>query len=207
MSAHTHQRTYIHAHTLLAVLLLTTVCSLLSALTMFFSLLSFLSSLHSSCFPRLPNIVFLINYFIHPLFILTLISLNFNMIYPTQTIYLFMVAFRSNLFILYFLNDCPQLQYGLSRTLILYPIWFVLHPSFPQHSIWFVSVYRWLLYGTAWQGTDLMHNHVLADTSLTVAGFPGNLPCSDQSEDSDYDSIWTAHSYRTASFSRKILVS
>lgn len=50
-----------------------------------------------------------------------------------------------------------------------------------------------------------MHNHVLADTSLTVP-LPGNLPCSDQSEDSDYDSIWTAHSYRTASFSRKILV-
>lgn len=60
-------------------------------------------------------------------------------------------------------------------------------------------------YGPAWQGTDLMHNHVLADSSLTVAGFPGNLPCSDQSEDSDYDSIWTATSYRTASFSRKIL--
>uniref|UniRef100_A0A7N6AB16 Osteoclast-stimulating factor 1 n=1 Tax=Anabas testudineus TaxID=64144 RepID=A0A7N6AB16_ANATE len=55
---------------------------------------------------------------------------------------------------------------------------------------------------STWQGTDLMHNHVLADTSLTVAGFPGNPPCSDQSEDSDYDSIWTAHSYRTASFSR-----
>uniref|UniRef100_A0A4W6EQ08 Osteoclast-stimulating factor 1 n=1 Tax=Lates calcarifer TaxID=8187 RepID=A0A4W6EQ08_LATCA len=55
---------------------------------------------------------------------------------------------------------------------------------------------------STWQGTDLMHNHVLADTSLTIAGLPGNLPCSDQSEDSDYDSIWTAHSYRTASFSR-----
>ncbi|XP_049426367.1 rho guanine nucleotide exchange factor 7-like isoform X3 [Epinephelus fuscoguttatus] len=59
---------------------------------------------------------------------------------------------------------------------------------------------------STWQGTDLMHNHVLADTSLTIAGFPGNLPCSDQSEDSDYDSLWTAHSYRTASFSRKISV-
>uniref|UniRef100_H3DAI9 Osteoclast-stimulating factor 1 n=1 Tax=Tetraodon nigroviridis TaxID=99883 RepID=H3DAI9_TETNG len=55
---------------------------------------------------------------------------------------------------------------------------------------------------STWQGTDLMHNHVLADNSLTVAGFPGNAPCSDQSEDSDYDSIWTATSYRTASFSR-----
>uniref|UniRef100_A0A674PL23 Osteoclast-stimulating factor 1 n=1 Tax=Takifugu rubripes TaxID=31033 RepID=A0A674PL23_TAKRU len=57
---------------------------------------------------------------------------------------------------------------------------------------------------STWQGTDLMHNHVLADNSLSVAGFPGNLPCSDQSEDSDYDSIWTATSYRTASISRKI---
>ncbi|KAG7215727.1 hypothetical protein INR49_022084 [Caranx melampygus] len=55
---------------------------------------------------------------------------------------------------------------------------------------------------STWQGTDLMHNHVLADTSLTIVGVPGNVPCSDQSEDSDYDSIWTAHSYRTASFSR-----
>lgn len=49
-----------------------------------------------------------------------------------------------------------------------------------------------------------MHNHVLADTGLTPAVPPANLPCSDQSEDSDYDSIWTATSYRTGSFSRKI---
>ncbi|XP_024116694.1 rho guanine nucleotide exchange factor 7 isoform X2 [Oryzias melastigma] len=55
---------------------------------------------------------------------------------------------------------------------------------------------------STWQGTDLMHNHVLADSSLAPAGLPGNQPCSDQSEDSDYDSIWTAHSHRTASFSR-----
>uniref|UniRef100_A0A667XH48 Osteoclast-stimulating factor 1 n=1 Tax=Myripristis murdjan TaxID=586833 RepID=A0A667XH48_9TELE len=55
---------------------------------------------------------------------------------------------------------------------------------------------------STWQGTDLMHNHVLADASLT-----GNPPCSDQSEDSDYDSIWTAHSYRTASVSPQLLSS
>ncbi|XP_049610577.1 rho guanine nucleotide exchange factor 7 isoform X1 [Syngnathus scovelli] len=54
---------------------------------------------------------------------------------------------------------------------------------------------------STWQGTDLMHNHVLADFSFVVAGIPDNMPCSDQSEDSDYDSIWTATSYRTASFS------
>ncbi|XP_061745167.1 rho guanine nucleotide exchange factor 7-like isoform X1 [Nerophis ophidion] len=53
---------------------------------------------------------------------------------------------------------------------------------------------------STWQGTDLMHNHVLADSGLLVTGI--NLPCSDQSEDSDYESIWTATSYRTASFSR-----
>lgn len=52
-----------------------------------------------------------------------------------------------------------------------------------------------------------MHNHVLADAGLAVAGFSSNPPGSDQSEDSDYDSLWTAASYRTASFSRKILVS
>uniref|UniRef100_A0A8C8DQL6 Osteoclast-stimulating factor 1 n=1 Tax=Oryzias sinensis TaxID=183150 RepID=A0A8C8DQL6_9TELE len=60
---------------------------------------------------------------------------------------------------------------------------------------------------STWQGTDLMHNHVLADGGLAPASLPGNQPCSDQSEDSDYDSIWTAHSHRTASFSRKMGVS
>ncbi|XP_037552395.1 rho guanine nucleotide exchange factor 7b isoform X4 [Nematolebias whitei] len=50
---------------------------------------------------------------------------------------------------------------------------------------------------STWQGTDLMHNHVLAENSLAVAGFP----CSDQSEDSDYESIWTTQSHRTASTS------
>uniref|UniRef100_A0A1A7Y6R6 Osteoclast-stimulating factor 1 n=3 Tax=Iconisemion striatum TaxID=60296 RepID=A0A1A7Y6R6_9TELE len=52
---------------------------------------------------------------------------------------------------------------------------------------------------STWQGTDLMHNHVLDENSLAVVG---NVQCSDQSEDSDYDSIWTSQSHRTASFSR-----
>lgn len=52
---------------------------------------------------------------------------------------------------------------------------------------------------STWQGTDLMHNHVLADSSGN-ANLPGNT--TDQSEDSDYDSVWTMHSYRTGSFSR-----
>uniref|UniRef100_A0A3B3ZI97 Osteoclast-stimulating factor 1 n=1 Tax=Periophthalmus magnuspinnatus TaxID=409849 RepID=A0A3B3ZI97_9GOBI len=51
---------------------------------------------------------------------------------------------------------------------------------------------------STWQGTDLMHNHILVDSS--AANLPGNP--SDQSEDSDYDSAWTMHSYRTGSFSR-----
>ncbi|KAK7893222.1 hypothetical protein WMY93_022374 [Mugilogobius chulae] len=51
---------------------------------------------------------------------------------------------------------------------------------------------------STWQGTDLMHNHVLIDSS--ASSLPGNP--SDQSEDSDYDSVWTMHSYRTGSFSR-----
>lgn len=61
----------------------------------------------------------------------------------------------------------------------------------------------------AWQGTDLMHNHVLADddqSSLDSLGRRSSLSRlepSDLSEDSDYDSIWTAHSYRMGSTSRK----
>ncbi|KAJ0062339.1 hypothetical protein NL108_010500, partial [Boleophthalmus pectinirostris] len=51
---------------------------------------------------------------------------------------------------------------------------------------------------STWQGTDLMHNHVLVDSG--AANLPGNP--SDQSEDSDYDSVWTMQSYRTGSFSR-----
>lgn len=74
---------------------------------------------------------------------------------------------------------------------------FDLSPHPPQHLI---ACY--LMIHKAWQGTDLMHNHVLAENSLTVAEFP----CSDQSEDSDYESIWTSQNHRTASFSRKMPV-
>ncbi|XP_072832636.1 rho guanine nucleotide exchange factor 7 isoform X1 [Vicugna pacos] len=61
---------------------------------------------------------------------------------------------------------------------------------------------------STWQGTDLMHNHVLADddqSSLDSLGRRSSLSRlepSDPSEDSDYDSIWTAHSYRMGSTSR-----
>lgn len=61
----------------------------------------------------------------------------------------------------------------------------------------------------AWQGTDLMHNHVLADddqSSLDSLGRRSSLSRlepSDLSEDSEYDSVWTAHSYRMGSASRK----
>ncbi|XP_051559388.1 rho guanine nucleotide exchange factor 7b isoform X3 [Myxocyprinus asiaticus] len=59
---------------------------------------------------------------------------------------------------------------------------------------------------STWQGTDLMHNHVLADVDQSCvdavgcrsSGFP-----SDQSEDSDYDSIWINHANRMGSMSRK----
>ncbi|XP_052460437.1 rho guanine nucleotide exchange factor 7 isoform X1 [Carassius gibelio] len=58
---------------------------------------------------------------------------------------------------------------------------------------------------STWQGTDLMHNHVLADVDQSCAdavgcrssGFP-----SDHSEDSDYDSIWITHTNRMGSVSR-----
>ncbi|XP_068124154.1 rho guanine nucleotide exchange factor 7 isoform X3 [Hyperolius riggenbachi] len=61
---------------------------------------------------------------------------------------------------------------------------------------------------STWQGTDLMHNHVLADddqSSLDSLGRRSSLSRlepSDLSEDSDYDSIWTAHNYRMGSTSR-----
>uniref|UniRef100_A0A8B9LTB9 Rho guanine nucleotide exchange factor (GEF) 7b n=1 Tax=Astyanax mexicanus TaxID=7994 RepID=A0A8B9LTB9_ASTMX len=62
---------------------------------------------------------------------------------------------------------------------------------------------------STWQGTDLMHNHVLADVDQSCVEAVGCRtsmlrlePSSDQSEDSDYDSIWTAHSYRMGSISR-----
>uniref|UniRef100_A0A667ZEH0 Rho guanine nucleotide exchange factor (GEF) 7a n=1 Tax=Myripristis murdjan TaxID=586833 RepID=A0A667ZEH0_9TELE len=63
---------------------------------------------------------------------------------------------------------------------------------------------------STWQGTDLMHNHVLADVDRSCVDSPGRRSSvsrpevtSDLSEDSDYDSIWTTHSYRMGSVSRK----
>ncbi|XP_061081836.1 rho guanine nucleotide exchange factor 7-like isoform X2 [Conger conger] len=62
---------------------------------------------------------------------------------------------------------------------------------------------------STWQGTDLMHNHVLADDDLSTMDSPVRRnsisrpePTSDLSEDSDYDIIWTAHSNRMVSSSR-----
>uniref|UniRef100_A0AAQ4QA08 Rho guanine nucleotide exchange factor 7 n=1 Tax=Gasterosteus aculeatus aculeatus TaxID=481459 RepID=A0AAQ4QA08_GASAC len=59
---------------------------------------------------------------------------------------------------------------------------------------------------STWQGTDLMHNHVLADADRSCMDSPGRRSSvsrpelsSDLSEDSDYDSIWTTHSYRMGS--------
>uniref|UniRef100_A0A8C5GGV1 Rho guanine nucleotide exchange factor (GEF) 7a n=1 Tax=Gouania willdenowi TaxID=441366 RepID=A0A8C5GGV1_GOUWI len=61
---------------------------------------------------------------------------------------------------------------------------------------------------STWQGTDLMHNHVLADVDQSCvesAGRRGSVSrpelSSDLSEDSDYDSIWTTHAYRMGSVS------
>uniref|UniRef100_A0A7N6A6Y0 Rho guanine nucleotide exchange factor (GEF) 7a n=1 Tax=Anabas testudineus TaxID=64144 RepID=A0A7N6A6Y0_ANATE len=59
---------------------------------------------------------------------------------------------------------------------------------------------------STWQGTDLMHNHVLGDVDRSCVDSPGRRSSvsrpeltSDLSEDSDYDSIWTTHSYRMGS--------
>uniref|UniRef100_A0A4W6CR58 Rho guanine nucleotide exchange factor (GEF) 7a n=1 Tax=Lates calcarifer TaxID=8187 RepID=A0A4W6CR58_LATCA len=61
---------------------------------------------------------------------------------------------------------------------------------------------------STWQGTDLMHNHVLADVDRSCVDSSGRRSSvsrpeltSDLSEDSDYDSIWTTHSYRMGSVS------
>lgn len=61
----------------------------------------------------------------------------------------------------------------------------------------------------AWQGTDLMHNHILSDDDLSSLDSSARrsslsrLEPADLSEDSDYDSIWLAHSYRAGSTTRK----
>uniref|UniRef100_A0A8C3AJ88 Rho guanine nucleotide exchange factor (GEF) 7a n=1 Tax=Cyclopterus lumpus TaxID=8103 RepID=A0A8C3AJ88_CYCLU len=67
---------------------------------------------------------------------------------------------------------------------------------------------------STWQGTDLMHNHVLADVDRSCMDSPGRRSSvsrpelsSDLSEDSDYDSIWTTHSYRMGSVPRKSCIS
>ncbi|XP_034145726.1 rho guanine nucleotide exchange factor 7b isoform X3 [Esox lucius] len=64
---------------------------------------------------------------------------------------------------------------------------------------------------STWQGTDLMHNHILAEqvdrSSVDALGCRSSLsrgtePWSDLSEDLDYDSVWNASSYRNTSVSR-----
>ncbi|XP_045563533.1 rho guanine nucleotide exchange factor 7 isoform X2 [Salmo salar] len=68
---------------------------------------------------------------------------------------------------------------------------------------------------STWQGTDLMHNHVLGNMERSSVDSPGHrssvsrpdLTGSDLSEDSDYDSVWTTHSYRMGSVSRKSCIS
>uniref|UniRef100_A0A8K9XGB9 Rho guanine nucleotide exchange factor 7 n=1 Tax=Oncorhynchus mykiss TaxID=8022 RepID=A0A8K9XGB9_ONCMY len=67
---------------------------------------------------------------------------------------------------------------------------------------------------STWQGTDLMHNHVLGNMERSSVDSPGHrssvsrpdLTGSDLSEDSDYDSVWTTHSYRMGSASCKSLL-
>ncbi|TRY92631.1 hypothetical protein DNTS_007689, partial [Danionella cerebrum] len=59
---------------------------------------------------------------------------------------------------------------------------------------------------STWQGTDLMHNHVLADVDQACVDAVGcrssGFPSSDQSEDSDYDSMWITRTNRLGSVSR-----
>lgn len=86
----------------------------------------------------------------------------------------------------------------------LYSSWFgpSSQPTHPLQYDWF-DPHPWL----AWQGTDLMHNHVLADVDQSYVDAVGcrssGFPSSDQSEDSDYDTIWITHTNRIGSMSRK----
>lgn len=119
----------------------------------------------------------------------------------------------------------PLQSIHCSRTLLWFIICCVL-PTPPPHSapsFFFHSLTISTLRGTAttlclfrpaWQGTDLMHNHVLADVDRSCMDLPGRRSSvsrpelsSDLSEDSDYDSIWTSHSYRMGSVPRKSCIS
>lgn len=177
--------------------------------TNIFLLLSFYASLPSSPLHFLHLTCFLIIYCIHVLIIAIVLFSSFSCFLSTivwfipQKPHNFCWLWLKSHFYFCQQNSRPHLCYDLSKHLIRHPIWFLL-PTLPIPTLFQTPIHGWLLYGLAWQGTDLMHNHVLADTSLTSAALPGNPPCSDQSEDSDYDSIWTATSYRTGSFSRKI---
>lgn len=111
--------------------------------------------------------------------------------------YCFLLYFNFILLLIYYLL-------GILDSPTLYSSWF--GPSFqPIHPLqydWF-DPHPWL----AWQGTDLMHNHVLADVDQSYVDAVGcrssGFPSSDQSEDSDYDTIWITHTNRIGSMSRK----
>lgn len=114
-----------------------------------------------------------------------------------------MLSYHYYCFLLYFFNFILSLIYNLlgvphfTHLGLVHP----LNPPVLSNMIGLIP-HPWL----AWQGTDLMHNHVLADVGQSYvdavgcrsSGFP-----SDQSEDSDYDTIWITHTNRIGSMSRK----
>lgn len=104
----------------------------------------------------------------------------------------------------YFILSLIYNLLGVLGSPSLYSSWFgpSSQPTRPLQYDWF-DPHPWL----AWQGTDLMHNHVLADVDQSYVDAVGcrssGFPSSDQSEDSDYDTIWITHTNRIGSMSRK----
>lgn len=139
---------------------------------------------------------------------------------------LFLSALINFLFCLFYILFSSLIHPSISPRIL---IWFVICcvlPTPPPHSaptFFFRSLTISSLRDTAatlcsfrpaWQGTDLMHNHVLADVDRSCMDLPGRRSSvsrpelsSDLSEDSDYDSIWTSHSYRMGSVPRKSCIS
>lgn len=118
--------------------------------------------------------------------------------------FLYFVAFYSSIFfappLLFCISRVAAFYWVIGLFLILLSVWSIT-PFPPLPFDWFAP--HPLL---AWQGTDLMHNHVLADVDqscVDAVGCRGSGFPSDQSEDSDYDSIWITRTNRMGSISRK----
>lgn len=153
------------------------------------------------------------------LFFVTLIQICFNHFlcflspfYPSFTSF-------SCFAVLHYFHKCSIISFSFERAVIStlncfgppFASWFVCSTPKPSPHFCLIGLIFWPAPNPlAWQGTDLMHNHVLVDVGqsrMKAAVCHASVLrldlSSDQSEDSDYDSIWTTHSYRMVSTSRK----